>query len=771
MVLALGAAPVYGVSPYSVLGEESVVLGSVRIRGVLSWAMAVLAVAVGVGWVAAMCGVAAGAEQRRYELVSPSDKGGGEVMPYSSRTRAAGDGDAVGFGSLVGFGDVRGTGIAVEYLAQRRPELGRWVTHAITPTLPNVSLNSRAGAGDTNYEGDFSADFGRGLLVSVGRVSGVAGDGMVRDVPNLYRRDDLRTAGAGRYELLSGCPVCDASSTPLAPVSGIPGVLQQYLPRPAGASADLEHVTFESLQVLTSDTPAQSAFCGADNQFFPPPAPAFCAPHLYEWDHGQLRLAGVLPDGRPADASFAGTRAGFFTYTPHVVSDGRDGHSRIVFTQPTDSAGQTLSQLGPIDIFGQLFLLFSQSGNLFMREDHAQTVQLNASERTDCAGDPSCGGDDVPSPAPQPFAPAQYLEASADGTRIFFMTNQALTDSAQPGGFKIYMYDASKPASAPDNLTLVSSPTGDASSMVGVGADGHYAYYIGDGRFTTWHDGVSQDIGDVPLTLQNEQKTDGSNYGVTPRQSRVAPNGHFLLFTSDRPPTSIGYDHGHCQDPFGCRELYVYSADANKVVCASCNPTGAPATVDAKVPAAEFHGAAAVTSHLNRAVTDDGRVFFSTAEALVPQDTNGRSDAYEYDVDTGTLSLISTGTDSGGSFFVDASASGRDVFFATRERLIGWDRDNAYDLYDARIGGGLPGPPPTPPACSGGTCQGLRATPPAVSAPASAGFHGAGNARRVVRARSHRRACRRGYVRRSVRGKRKCVKRRVRHTRVERSGS
>jgi hypothetical protein len=755
-----------------------VVLGSVRVRGLSSLVMAVLAAAVvGVGWVAAMCGVASGAESRRYELVSPADKGGGEVMSFSSRTRAAGDGDAVGFASLVGFGDARGTGLAVEYLAQRRPELGRWVTHAVTPQVANVSLNARIGLGDTNYEGDFSADFGRGLLVSVGRVSGVAGDEMVRDAPNLYLRDDLRTAGAGRYELLSPCPACDATNTPLPPASEIGATLQKYLPRPAGASADLEHVTFESIQVLTSDTPPQTAFCGQENANpFPTPSPFFCAPHLYEWDHGQLRLAGILPDGRPADASFAGTGAGAgtgsFTYTPHVVSDGSDGHSRIIFTQPTDDTGQTFSQL---DMFGQLFLLLgTQSGNLFMREDHGQTtptVQLNASERTDCAGDPTCGGDGRPDPMPDTFAPAQYLEASTDGTRIFFLTSEVLTDDAQPGGRKIYMYDASKPASAPDNLTLVTLPSRGATSMVGVSADGHYAYYIGGARFVAWHDGVTHDVGEVPLVLENEQKTDEIPYGITWRQSRVSPDGRYLLFTSDHPPVPGGYDHGPCNNSFGCREVYVYSADANTVVCASCNPTGAPATVDAEVPAVDFFGAAPITSYQNRAVTDDGRVFFSTAEALVPQDSNGRSDAYEYDVPTGTLSLISTGTDNGDSFFLDTSTSGRDVFFTTRERLVGWDRDNAFDLYDARIGGGLPEPPPTPPACSGGTCQGARPTPPPAPAGASASFDGAGNARSLLRARSQRRACRRGSVKRRVRGKRKCVKRRVRHARVKRSGS
>jgi hypothetical protein len=333
------------------------------------------------------------------------------------------------------------------------------------------------------------------------------------------------------------------------------------------------------------------------------------------------------------------------------------------------------------------------------------------------------------------------------------------------------MYDASKPASATDNLTLVSSPTGDVSTMVGVSADGHYAYYIGDARVTAWHDGVTHDIGKVPLTLESEQATDDPGYGITWRRSRVSPNGHYLLFTSDTPPVPGGYDHGHCNDPFGCREVYVYSAETNTVACASCNPTGAPATVNADDVATEFFGGAVITSYQNRAITDDGQVFFSTAESLGPQDTNGRSDAYEYDAPTNTLSLISNGKDDSDSFFVEASTSGRDVFFTTRERLVGWDRDNAYDLYDARIGGGLPEPPAMPPACVDGTCQGALPVSPPAPADGSSGFHGAGDARGVWRARSHGRSCRRGFVKRRVRGKRRCVKRRVRHARVMRSGS
>ena len=321
-----------------------------------------------------------------------------------------------------------------------------------------------------------------------------------------------------------------------------------------------------------------------------------------------------------------------------------------------------------------------------------------------------------------------------------------------------------------DNLTLVSSPTGDASGMLGVSADGHYAYYMADALIVMWHDGVTHDIGQVPLVLVNELPTDGVQYGITLRQSRVAPDGRHLLFTSDQSPGPGGYDHGSCNGGFGCREVYVYSADTNEVVCASCNPSGATATVNAEVVAEEFHGGAAGSSYQNRGITDDGRVFFSTAESLVLQDTNRRSDAYMYDVDTRTLSLISTGKDVSDSFFVDASPSGRDVFFGTREQLVGWDSDNAYDLYDARVGGGFPEPPPAPPACSGGSCQGAPSTAPAASSPSSSGFRGAGNLRDAVRRRAHR-ACKRGQVKRIVRGKRRCVKRKAHRPRGNRSGS
>jgi hypothetical protein len=161
-------------------------------------------------------------------------------------------------------------------------------------------------------------------------------------------------------------------------------------------------------------------------------------------------------------------------------------------------------------------------------------------------------------------------------------------------------------------------------------------------------------------------------------------------------------------------------------------------------------------------ITDDGRrVFFTTAEPLAAEDVNGKLDAYEYDVPSGTVHLISTGTDVSDSYYMEASADGHDVYFLTRQRIVGWDTDSAYDLYDARVGGGFPEPPTPPKECSGDVCQGAAPAPPAVALLGSGAFRGLGNF--GAPSGRHRARCRRGRVRRRVHGRVRCVKKRHAH--------
>jgi hypothetical protein len=666
-------------------------------------------------------------DNRAWEMVTPPDKHGVDVPLEPSATRAAADGSAITFALSAGIGDVVGTGVTGDYLAERarnlNPGNSGWTTHAISPQQTPMPAVVVWDAFTPQYEGEFSADLNVGVYVAW---SPLTEDSFTRLVPNLYRRADLRTPGAGSYESLTACPFCEQVNTPVPPRNG---EIQAYRPHYLAASPDLSVVLFESLQRLTTDTPPQPSGCTVEEGGGLP-----CRSHLYESVDGSVLLAGVLPDGAAADMSVTGSLVG-----PHLVSDGSDGHRRVFFTQPTDAAGHTVSEL--TTAAQQKLLKETLVGKIFMRIDGATTEQVNLSERTDCGiaspGEspkvpPACTG----ATAPVAVAPATYLAASVDGTRVFFESSQALTDDAPVNGEgKLYMYDASKPGSDPHNLTLISrdeEPTdgGSTSGMpfLGASADGRYVYFTSEGKLVKgqvgkagggryfiylWHDGTLTDVG--VSSARTSEMEDNVAIGAE-RQTRVTPDGRHLLFPMLVP--------GTC-DKNVCRQLNLYSADTNTVTCVSCDPNGGPTTAAASV-LPEGHAADQVATplgwHESHPLSDDGHyVFFTTAQSPVPEDTNGVEDAYEYNAQSGEVHLLSSGESAKPSFFVEATHDGSDAFFGTREQLSGWDVDGAYDLYDARVGGGFPEPPPPPPSCQGDACQ-----PPALqlndSTPASVSF-------------------------------------------------
>ena len=92
----------------------------------------------------------------------------------------------------------------------------------------------------------------------------------------------------------------------------------------------------------------------------------------------------------------------------------------------------------------------------------------------------------------------------------------------------------------------------------------------------------------------------------------------------------------------------------------------------------------------------------------------------------GAVNLISDGEDSGGSVYAGMSSDGSDIFFQTTTQLVGQDTDTLGDIYDARIDGGFPAPPPEP-LCSGEACQGTQSSAPTFGTPGSQSFTGGGN--------------------------------------------
>jgi hypothetical protein len=266
--------------------------------------------------------------------------------------------------------------------------------------------------------------------------------------------------------------------------------------------------------------------------------------------------------------------------------------------------------------------------------------------------------------------------------------------------------------------------------------------------------------------------------GLNSRTSRVSPDGRWFAFMSDQDLT--GYDTHDAVTGQPDEEVYLYrapedlAAEAGTLVCASCDPTGARpvgktfkklaedglplATVDTQWPAQQGIAAnvpgwtswkIASADYQSRYLSDSGRLFFNSSDALVPQDVNGNEDVYEYEPpgvgscttasvvysarSQGCVSLISSGQDPAESGFLDASESGGDVFFLTAAKLAPQDYDTALDVYDARecteAAACYPAPAVTPPACdTGDSCKSAPTPQPATfGAPPSATFSGPGN--------------------------------------------
>jgi hypothetical protein len=430
----------------------------------------------------------------------------------------------------------------------------------------------------------------------------------------------------------------------------------------AGANPDLTHVLFETEEQLVPGAPANVT-------------------NLYEWVGGNIRLVGISPGGTPLPTGARlGSVSGGYYYAaqpaqPRAVS--ADG-SRIFFTS---------------------------GGKLYVRENDT-TVQV-----------------DAPGPgAPGPGGGGQFWTASTDGSKVFFTADasRGLTnDTVASSGQNLYRYDVDTGA-----LTdLTPAATAQVQGVSGVSDDGSYLYFVANGNLASGATQGQRNLyvvdGGTTTFIATLNTNDSSNWAQNAQDStaRVTPDGQHLVFQSHA-SLKPGFNNA------GHTEIYEYNFGPNSLECASCNPSTNAATGDAQMVAQQSFLVTSLQAPRN--VTNDGsRVFFTTSEALVPDDVNGKKDVYEYE--DGAPQLISTGRGDADSVLVDNSTDGRDVFFITRDSLTWQDIDGgATDVYDARVNGGVP-EPEGPPSCSGETCK-----PPALGAPSTPGagsqsFSGPGN--------------------------------------------
>ncbi|HEX2160660.1 MAG TPA: hypothetical protein VHF88_02455 [Thermoleophilaceae bacterium] len=150
-------------------------------------------------------------------------------------------------------------------------------------------------------------------------------------------------------------------------------------------------------------------------------------------------------------------------------------------------------------------------------------------------------------------------------------------------------------------------------------------------------------------------------------------------------------------------------------------------------------------------VGGDRVAFLQSRSRLVPEDTDSAYDVYQWR--NGDLSLVSTGkSGSDGALYMGNDRTGRNVYFVTRDNLTWQDIDVVADVYTARVGGGIPQPPP-PQVCGvlADACHGPGPAPAPVP-PRTTDDGGGGNATPARKTLNVRRPSRRALRRAARRG-------------------
>lgn len=176
------------------------------------------------------------------------------------------------------------------------------------------------------------------------------------------------------------------------------------------------------------------------------------------------------------------------------------------------------------------------------------------------------------------------------------------------------------------------------------------------------------------------------------RTSRVSADGLHAAFTSTAALT--GADNLDLESGEPAAEVFLYDAEpggSGELACVSCNPSGVRPSAQRFVTVRTAARIPGWSEQLRptRALSDDGdRLFFESFEQLVLRDTNRSRDVYQWEraadeqqciqqqggelfvaESGGCLSLVSSGTGSEDTAFIDASSTGSDVLIGTNASL------------------------------------------------------------------------------------------------------
>lgn len=467
---------------------------------------------------------------------------------------------------------------------------------------------------------------------------------------------------------------------------------------------------------------------------------------LYDYFEGAVHLISYLPGGTPVHGVLGGSTPNW-DVEPHNLADYRHAMS-------ADGSR----------------VFFEAEGNLYARTNPEQP----AAEECASAGKAcSVQLDEAQAGAEGPSGGGSFMVASEDGSRVFFTDANRLTvgSHAEAGKPDLYEYDFERPVgSRLVDMTAGTGVPGEVLGVSGASGSGEDVYFVAEAALTGSQknsDGAFAQADHPNLYLAREgaltfiasldQSADYCDYwpsiacrtsfgvpdgGLT---SRVSGNGAFIVFESDLELTGYDNEGPSCvpmpkgdvtivgYEPGRCQEIYLYSLSgpsANRLECVSCDPDRAAPAGPAIIhfPSDASKDASMTNTYPQRYVSNSGQVFFESKDPLVAAATNGQYNVYEYE--NGKQYLISSGTSNAGSYFLDASPDGSNIFFATPQALLKRAEGAVYSMYDARIRGGFRAQSESlvPPACQSlEGCHSPLSEAPAEFSVASAELHGSGN--------------------------------------------
>jgi hypothetical protein len=618
------------------------------------------------------------------------------------------DGQAIVYGSVNSFGQSPGQVLRFmsQYRSDRRPD--GWHT---APLFPAVCSNDQENQQNFFYwiERAASVSANADLAVLPQRESAsCATPPLSPDAPlpatNLYREDF--TSNPTSYDLLATqVETQDGEAEGIALTTGTL----------VGGSDDFSHLVYRSRADQTADSPP------GDFQ------------KLFEWDNGTLRLVSVDPSGNP------------FTTTSDIAAPVKPGNDN--FNRQMADAFNAVSANGERIFF--LNALGFDDNELYMRKGGTTTYKISESECT-----AECG----------PDRNARFEWADVKGDEALLTTAEKLTDadSVAPNlfssGYDLYAYRHSPNPSVESNLTLISEDSEPAdgtesefTETLGMSDDGETVFFTAKGQLVSgaptakgakiyrwsWNGG-SPALQYLATAAQDPQVPGGQELSdtYTHTERRVSQEGNALMIETSARVDPVA-------DSDSDIDVYIWRL-GHDWSCVSCQSPGTPSGGSSNTSRVGSTRTALsfvelpVARKLASAISADGeRVFFVTPDSLVAADVNGPcpfdtsvgyypcADVYEWH--DGQVSLLTPGTESSDVGLIGVSQSGDDVFIYTRQRLVGWDGDRNLDVYDVRLGGGLPEPPAQPGICEGEACRGQGSSTPGSAGAGTAVFQGAGN--------------------------------------------